>query len=336
MEQSVKDSEEQHNVFTLRAFVSIIFRHWKRIFQITFAVGIITVLYLLFIASPVFKATTTLLPKIEDNASLNALAGNLSGLASGLGLKEEEILMYPDIVLSRRLLEPILLRKYATNQFPDSVPLLVLLGFEFDSSETGWYEETMQKALKVMEQDVVEANVDRKTSLITISASIPDDANLSAEVANLLAENLGYYNRYVKKTQASEQLSFVEERSNQVNDDLKKSEEELRMFREQNRKILDSPLLLLEEARLRRTVELNQAVFIELRTQLELIKLEVIKNTPVINVLDAAKPPAKKFKPRRILITLVVVFCTFFTSGFYFYYREYRETFRERIFFVLK
>lgn len=336
MEQSVKNSEVLRNVLTLRSFASIIFRNWKKIFIITFIVGIITILYLLFVASPVFKATTTLLPKIEDNVSLNALAGNLSGFASGLGLKEEEIAMYPDIVLSRRVMEPILLKKYLTNQFSDSVTLLEFLDFEFDSSETGWYEETMQKALKAMEQDIVDVNVNRKTSVITISASIPDDANLSAEVANLLAEHLGYYNRYVKKTQASEQLSFVEERSNQVNDDLKKSEEELRIFREQNRKILDSPLLLLEEARLLRSVELNQAVFIELRKQLELIKLEVIKNTPVINVLDAAKPPAKKFKPRRIVITLVVVFCTFFASSFYCYFREYEETLCKRLFFALK
>ena len=44
------------------------------------------------------------------------------------------------------------------------------------------------------------------------------------------------------------------------------------------------------------------------------MKIEEVKNIPVINVMDSARAPAKKDKPKRAIIVLSVFFLSFFGS----------------------
>ena len=68
-----------------------------------------------------------------------------------------------------------------------------------------------------------------------------------------------------------------------------------------------------------RSVEVNQQVYITLRQQYELAKIEELKEKPVINILDKAKPAAKKSKPKRVLIVLLTIVTSFFGSIYFIY-----------------
>ena len=89
--------------------------------------------------------------------------------------------------------------------------------------------------------------------------------------------------------------------------DLTKAENTLKEFRERNRQVL-SPQLLLEQERLIRDVQINATIYTELRKQYEIVKIEEVKNIPVINVMDPARAPAKKDKPKLAIIVLSVFF----------------------------
>ena len=95
--------------------------------------------------------------------------------------------------------------------------------------------------------------------------------------------------------------------------DLTKAENRLKEFREKNRQVL-SPQLLLEQERLIRDVQINATIYTELRKQFELVKIEEVKNIPIINIMDTARAPAKKDKPKRAIIVLSVFFLSFFSS----------------------
>ena len=82
--------------------------------------------------------------------------------------------------------------------------------------------------------------------------------------------------------------------------DLTKSENSLKEFREKNRQVL-SPNLLLEQERLIRDVQINSTIYTELRKQFELVKIEEVKNIPVINVMDPARAPGKKISRKGLL-----------------------------------
>ena len=100
--------------------------------------------------------------------------------------------------------------------------------------------------------------------------------------------------------------------------DLTKAENTLKEFRERNRQVL-SPQLLLEQERLIRDVQINATIYTELRKQFELVKIEEVKNIPVINVMDSARAPARKDKPKRATIVVTVFIISFICSIGYFY-----------------
>ena len=59
----------------------------KKIFTFTGIVGLLCVAYYFFIATLIYRATATILPKMEEKNFLNSLASNLSDVGSTLGLQ---------------------------------------------------------------------------------------------------------------------------------------------------------------------------------------------------------------------------------------------------------
>ena len=72
---------------------------------------------------------------------------------------------------------------------------------------------------------------------------------------------------------------------------------------------LDTPDLQQDRARLIRNIEVNQQVYITLRQQLEIAKIEELKKRELIEVLDKADPAVDRAHPRRMLIVISTLFC---------------------------
>ena len=97
---------------------------------------------------------------------------------------------------------------------------------------------------------------------------------------------------------------FIEERLNNSKDQLSLSEEELTKFREKHPFAMDTPDLQLQRGRLIRNVEVNQQVYITLRQQYEMARIDELKEVPVINILDKGEIPAHKSSPNTSLVVL--------------------------------
>ena len=76
----------------------------------------------------------------------------------------------------------------------------------------------------------------------------------------------------------------------------------LTTFRKKHPITLDSPDLQLQRARLLRDIEVNQEVYITLRQQFEITKIEESKVRLLVNILDIAKPSIKIAHPKSILV----------------------------------
>jgi len=90
-----------------------------------------------------------------------------------------------------------------------------------------------------------------------------------------------------------------------VKNELTNLENQLKSFQERNRVINKSPELQMEHTRLLREVEAKQQVYITLQQQLELARIEEVKQTPIIHILDRAVPPSRKSRPNRALIVVL-------------------------------
>jgi tyrosine-protein kinase Etk/Wzc len=279
----------------------------KRILIATSAAIVLTYLVNLFLFPVYYKSTATLLPETEKSKLLSL--GQFADVAQKLlgdNIPGSEIArLYPIVVSSETVLRNVALRKYASLRFKDSVDLIQY--FELDEPTR---EENMYKCLREL-RSLMNASNEAKTGIVTISVEMREP-QLAADVLNTIVAELDNFMRKKKVTTASEQLKWIDVRLRDVKLALGVAEDSLSAFRQANRRVNDSPELLLRQERLLREVQVQSTVFIELKKQFELAKLEEIKNITIVNVLDPGRAPVKKERPTRLLnssiIGLIVLF----------------------------
>ena len=164
-----------------------------------------------------------------------------------------------------------------------------------DYSPSGWIPDSLQERYKFIRtveylNKRMKTNLDFDTKILTVQIKLPE-ARLAQDVVNGIAESLDLYIRTKKKSNATIQRFYIEKRAAQVTDSLKSVEESLASFREHNKVVEISPELQLEQARLSRAVEIQQTIYMELVQQLELTKIEEIRDTPIINIRELAENP---------------------------------------------
>jgi uncharacterized protein involved in exopolysaccharide biosynthesis len=209
--------------------------------------------------------------------------------------------------------------QYHSEKFKDSVNLIQF--WEIEAKTPALVYETALKSLR----DQLEVSMDNKTSVVTIAIE-SKEPQLSADVVNKVTAELDKFIRTKRITNASEQRKWIEARLVEVKADLEKSENTLKDFREENRRVSDSPQLLLEQERLIREVQINATLYTELKKQYELVKIEEIKNIPIINVMDPATAAARKDKPKRAMITVTTFFLSLIAAaGYVFVDHQYRR-----------
>lgn len=313
MEEAEKQESSRGESESLLSLIPVIFQNWKAIAKFTAVVTILTGA-ITFIIPNKYSSTTVILPDIEL-LNLAQKFGGLQDIASSIGLNlgvTSPSQLYPDILVSEEILKKVIYKSYRTKAFDKPCNLIEYWGFQTDDSLLNY-----EYCLKKLREGVIEIDVNKKTSIITLSV-LTTEPQLSADIANEITTQLDNYQRLFRRTNASEQRVFIEKRLDEVQTELTASEEKLKSFREKNRRITDSPNLMLEEGRLGRVVDLNTAVFVELTKQYELVKLDEIKNTPVVQVLDYARPAGTKSSPkRRIIVTIAFLVGAFFSSCWY-------------------
>jgi uncharacterized protein involved in exopolysaccharide biosynthesis len=271
---------------------SVVWRMRKRIFIVSLLAGIAT-WGINYLFSDYYKATATLLPAPEKGR-LSAL-GQFAEVAALAGVNvpgSETARLYPAIITSDTVLLRVLQRTYSVSGHDQPITL-----FEYLEIEEETTPKIQEVALKAM-RSALSTSFDARTGIVSLGL-ILNDPSLAADVLNTTIIELDKFMRSKKTTNAFEQVRWIDVRLNQVGDSLRFAEESVKRFREKNRRVTDSPQLLMEQDRLVREVQVSSAVFIELKKQYELAKLEEIKNMTIVNVLDPARPPATKIGPKR-------------------------------------
>jgi len=261
------------------------------------------------------------------SSSKPAGLSRLQGLAASFGYdfgSTETNFNIPDVVNSRRIKLAIINHDWYFSDIEDTMSLLEywhiddkpgLFSRVFGIKETDPKQQRLkweERALKKI-NDRITVNESKKTGLITVSV-LSEEPRLSKEIVVFIADALIKYINQVQLKQASENRQFIEDRIKEVEAQLKESEENLKRFREDNRSIKDSPELQLELERLMRDVEVNQQVYITLKQQYEIARIEEVKEAPVVNVLDEGREAVEKDWPRRLRTILITVFLIGFST----------------------
>lgn len=303
--QNIDDSnlqeESKESSMDWMNLISIVWQQRKFIAIVTSIVTVLAAIIAFFILTEYFRSTAVILPD-ADKSKLSSLGGGISDLAALAGVNiggEGSIAkLYPTILKSESVLRNVIYTKYKTKTFSDSVDLIQFWDIKERSPERE-YEVALKKL-----REALEIAIDIKLNVVSLSIET-EEPQLSADILNTIIQNLDKFIRTKRNSNASEQRKWIELRLSEVKFDLSKAENALKDFREKNRAVSGSPQLMLDQERLLREVQINSTMYIELKKQLELVKIEEIRTTPIINVMDYARPAAKKEKPKRGIILLV-------------------------------
>lgn len=256
-----------------------------------------------------YTARATILPDAQSNVS----AAGLSQLAASFGFAVGRVgngltELYPTMLTSDRILAPVMYQRLQTR----SGNLQSLVQFwELDKVDSA---RAYERALRRFRDKTLTVGADRRTLVVSIRVTLRDPS-FAANVANAMVAQMDSFVRQFQRALAADRVRWIETRLTQVLADLERSEKTLKDFRVRNRLIASSPQLQLQEQQLMRDVETNSTIYVELKRQLEIAKIDEVKNIPVIQVLDYARRPLRKSYPPRTNIVLGTMILAWLAVG---------------------
>ena len=261
----------------------------------------LTIIYVTFIAKPVYESTAKIM------SSTGGRQSQATGLAAQFGInltagQSEPKWVYTEIIKSRTLARAVIKRKFDTEKYGPQKTLLQILTFGDRQPDTGLGVIEIKAVNNFL--SMVEVSEDLKTSIHTVTIIGPEP-NFVSELNTVLIEELDKHQRQYNRTKTSETRKFIEERILDTRKDLEEAEEALKIFTNSNRRIENSPALQLDRQRLAREVSVLTGVFTTLKQQLETTKIDEVKESDYVIVLDPPEKPLHSSWPNKKLMVIL-------------------------------
>lgn len=152
----------------------------------------------------------------------------------------------------------------------------------------------------------ISTSVRRETGVIELTV-FADDPLLAEQIATRLLELLNDHNLAVRQARAQGEADFVTGRLAEAQGELRTAEDALEAFLRENRDFSNSPNLTFQHDRLQRQVLALQEVYTALLRAREQARLDGMRDTPVLQIIDS---PAGSSQPqsRNTALRTVIAF----------------------------
>ena len=318
MNQKIINEQE----INLLALFNYLWKEKKAIIYVTSCFFIISIVYS-FLATSLYEAKVKIMPVTENNSGINRFLGiaALAGIdLNNINENKQEI--YPEIIRSNFILDKVIDHKYVNKFYSNPITLIDFFKIDFDSSEINWKDKTYNKLKELLRNNIIETDIDKVTNILTLTVKIPNDPVLAANIANFIITQLNFYNQNIKKNKARDKRKFIENSVREAKDNLYQAQSAVKQFKEKNKLIMGSPEQQLFLERLDIEVDVQKTIFIELKKQLEIAKIEEIRDTETIEILENAIVPIKPIWPKkRMIVTSGIILGLCFSLVFLFIHR---------------
>ncbi len=297
----------EDNYINFKVLANVLIKSKKYIIFITLLLSIIGGCTS-FLFKNYYSAEISLYPakkeQMQGLGQFQTLAANF-GLNSQLNTQNFNI---PDVVKSRLIADKAIKNQWISIN-GKKIKLTQLWGMDKQKWQP-FFINSNHDSLKIHEKAIIKfhnhinVNEDRLTGLIRITSSF-EDPNISASVANFIGEEVQDYIQRENSAQSKKEKIFISDRLLVVKQELEFAELKLKNFKERNRGYEESPDLFMTFSRLYREVEAKKEVYLTLQKQLELARIDEVKKSPILHVLDRAIAPLEKSSPRRTLFVII-------------------------------
>ncbi|MEO7962883.1 MAG: Wzz/FepE/Etk N-terminal domain-containing protein [Gemmatimonadaceae bacterium] len=232
-----------------------------------------------------WTATALFMPQAKRTAS------NLSGIAAQIGIAIPlsdgglSPAFYAELMHTDVILHPLAAASYRTSTVSVPTPLPDVL-----SVPAGPAEARIRLTRQRLDRMLI-VNTSARSGVVTVDVRAPDPL-LAQTLATQLLAQVDSFNQYSRRSQATAERRFTEQRVEQTRTELRAAEDRLQSFLQRNREFSNSPELVFQQDRMQRDVMLRQQVYTQLVQALEQAKLDEVRDTPVLTVIQApALPP---------------------------------------------
>ena len=315
-------------ILKIKEFKIELLSKWKFIFIISFSFTVIGVLYVMT------KQTTyeAELNFVIENNSGDGTLGKYSGLASQFGFdvgggisttfSEGNII---ELLTSRRVVEAALLSEISIDGKKD---LLINYYIDFNNYREKWVQKNpeiktlvynqdrsrftlfqdsiLALAWKHLAEDKIKVQSGIESNIISVSCQSENELFAKVLVEELVSELIDYYT-YTQTAKARHSLNFIQNRADSVLNELKTAEMSYARHKDSNFGVMRAEGLL-EGLRLKREVEILNVMYGEIIKHLEISKVTLLNERPLINVIDSPRFPLEEVYFSKYISIFLFVF----------------------------
>ena len=305
----------------------------KKLIFITVLIFCVFALLLSKVIESKYQADITFV--VQSPTSKSSSLSNIGNIASSFGFdigSSESAFSQANVMelfKSRRIIEATLLKSADINDKKNILLIDYYTNVKDLRNSSDWINDKIDKLdfkirtnkrdsiISLFWNDIVEDNLEvsfnsKDASIITLSFIFQDQYFAKVFVENIIEEMGKFYVTY--NTFQLEIIEFIQDRADSVYLELKLAEEEYAKIKDINQRIVKASGRL-KELQLMRTVQVLNTMYLELIKNLELSKLTLLKETPIIEVMDGPVLPLedKRIKPL-VLFTLFAFLAILFSS----------------------
>ena len=138
----------------------------------------------------------------------------------------------------------------------------------------------------------VNAFAQPKTGVVHLEVTAMNPG-LATQMTRRIIDLVNTFNVETRQSQAAAERRFAERRKGEVAADLRAAEDRLQAFLQRNRDYRNSPELSFQQDRLSREVSMQQQLYNSLVEAYEQAKLDEVRDTPVLTVVETPLPPVR-------------------------------------------
>ena len=234
---------------------------------------------------------------------------SLTGLAAqfGIAVPTDDAANSPDfyaeLLRSAQLLRAMVETSYVYLNGADTVRGTLVQVYDISEATP---ERSREVAVKRLGQHM-QVSTALKTGVVTVAVEAPA-ADLAEQLVRSALDLVNAFNLRTRQTRATAERQFVESRVEEAQRDLREAENRLQAFLTTNRTFENSPQLQFQHDRLQRDVGTRQDVYTKLVQAYEQARIDEVRNTPVITIIEVPIRPVRPDSRRLLLKGMLALF----------------------------
>jgi uncharacterized protein involved in exopolysaccharide biosynthesis len=262
--------------------VASFFVRRMRLVALAIAVGALAGIVFVLLRGARYEVQVQFQPRASSRSGLGSLAAQL-GVDPGGNVDSPQF--YSELLKVQDLLAIVADAPTATGTGGEAKPLWAVFGY----SKLDSLRRTAMTARSLRGMLTVAA--DRRTGIVSFIVT-HRDPKLGYSIASNLMNALRDFDVDRRRGRAAVERRFVETRVGELSTEARVAEDSLARFLAQNRAMGSSPQLEMQRERLLRVVQLRQSVLVSLSQALEQAKIEELRDTPLVTVLQEPAMPS--------------------------------------------